>query len=79
MIKGINLSPNEQLSLMIENTTNESERLVQRLCNEYINNPGEGIKEPWRRLGERFGSSAAVMQVHFERLRTFPKIGELQK
>ena len=75
MIKGVNLSPSEQLSLMIENTTNESKRLVQRLHNAYIENPEEGIKEAWCKLGERFGSNAVVTQVHLEKLKTFPKIG----
>ena len=75
MIKGVNLSPSEQLSLMIENTTNESKRLVQRLCNAYIENPEEGIKEAWCKLGERFSSNAVVTQVHLKKLKTFPKIG----
>ena len=75
MIRGVNLSPSEQLSMMIENTTNKSKRLVQRLGNAYIENPEEGIKEPWRKLGERFGSNAVVTQVHLEKLKTFPKIG----
>ncbi|XP_078367158.1 uncharacterized protein LOC144651138 [Oculina patagonica] len=75
MIKGVNLSPSEQLSLIIENTTNESKRLVQRLSNAYIQNPGKGLNEVWLKLGERFGSNAVVTQVHLEKLRTFPKIG----
>ena len=75
MIKGVNLSPSEQLSLMIENTTNESKRLVQRLPNTYIENPEEGTKEAWCILGERFGSNPVVTQVHLEKLETFPKIG----
>ena len=60
---------------MIENTTNESKRLVQRLRNAYIENPKEGIKEAWRKLGERFGSNAVVTQVRLEKLKTLPKIG----
>ena len=72
---GVDLSPSEKLSLMIENTTNESKRLVQRLGNAYIENPEGGIKEAWRKLGERFGSNAVVTQVHLEKLKTFPKIG----
>jgi len=75
MIRGVNLSPSEQLSLIIENTTNESKRLVQRLSNAYIENPGKGLNEVWLKLGERFGSNAVVTQVHLEKLRTFPKIG----
>lgn len=41
----------------------------------YIENPEEGIKEAWCKLGERFGSNAVVMQVRLEKLKTFPKIG----
>lgn len=51
MIKGVNLSPSEQLSLIIENTTNESKRLVQRLRNAYIQTPGGGIKESLAQIG----------------------------
>ena len=60
---------------MIENTTNESKCLVQRLGNAYIENPEEGIKEAWHKLGERFGSNAVVTQIHLNKLQTFPKIG----
>ena len=75
MIKGVNLSPSEQLSLIIEHTTNESKRLVQRLRNAFIENPGEGLKQVWCKLGERFGSNAVVTQVHLAKLNSFPKIG----
>jgi len=75
MIKGVNLSPSEQLSLIIEHTTNESKRLVQRLRNAFIENPGEGLKQVWCKLGETFGSNAVVTQVHLTKLKSFPKIG----
>ena len=60
MIKGVDLSPSEQLSLITEHTTNESKRLVERLRNAFIENPGEGLKQVWYKLGERFGSNAVV-------------------
>lgn len=44
MMKRVNLRPSEQLSLIIEYTTNESKRLVQRLRKAFIENPGEGLK-----------------------------------
>ena len=44
MIRGVNLSPSEQLSLMIENTTNKSKHLVQRLGTVYIKKPRRGNK-----------------------------------
>ena len=75
MIKGVNLSFSEQLSLIIEHTTNESKRLVQRLRNAFIENPGEGLKQVWCKLGETFGSNAVVTQVHLTKLKSFPKIG----
>lgn len=75
MIKGVNLSPSEQLSLIIEYTTNESKSLVQGLRNAYIKNPEEGLIEVWRKLGERFGSNAVVTQVHLDKVNSFPRIG----
>ena len=45
MIAGVKISPSEQLSLIIEYTTNESKQLAQRLRKAYIDNPGEGLKE----------------------------------
>ena len=75
MIAGVKISPSEQLSLIIEYTTNESKRLAQRLRNAYIDNPGEGLKEVWCKLGERFGSNSVVTQVHLQKINSFPKIG----
>ena len=75
MIKAANLSPSEQLSLIIEYTTNESQRLVQRLRNAFIENPVEGLMQVWCKLGERFGSNAVVTQVHLANLKSSPKIG----
>lgn len=79
MIKGVNLSPSEQLSLIIKNTTIESKRLVQRLSNVHIENLGKGLNEVWLKLGERFGSNTVVTQVHLKKLGTFPKIGNREK
>ena len=61
-------------TLLIEFTTNESKRPIQRLQNAYVENPTEGLKEAWRKLGERFGSSAVVTQMHLNKLTMFPKI-----
>ena len=75
MIAGVKISPSEQLSLIIEYTTNESKRLAQRLRNAYIDNPGEGLKEVWCKLGERFDSNSVVTQVHLQEINSFPTIG----
>ena len=75
MIAVVKVSPSEQLSLIIEYTTKESKRLAQRLRNAYIDNPGEGLKEVWYKLGERFGSSSVVTQVHLQKINSFPKRG----
>lgn len=66
----------DTLTLLIENTTRESKRLVQHLRNayRYVENPDEGLKEEWKKLGERFSSNAVVPQMHLKKLTMFPKI-----
>ena len=34
----------------------------------------EGLKEAWKKLGERFSSNAVVPQMHLNKLTMFPKI-----
>ena len=68
MIAVVKISPNEQVSLIIEYTTKESKGLAQRLRNAYIDIPGEGLKEVWYKLGERFGSNSVVTQVHLQKI-----------
>ena len=75
MIAVVKISPSEHLFLIIEYTTKESKRLAQRLRNAYIDNPGEGLKEVWYKLGERFGSNSVVTQVHLQKINSFPKRG----
>ena len=41
MIKDVSVNSSEELSLMLEYTTGESKKLVQRLRNAYIENPEE--------------------------------------
>ncbi|KAK3730804.1 hypothetical protein QZH41_001160 [Actinostola sp. cb2023] len=75
MIRDINITASEELSLLAEYTMRESNKLVQRLRNAYIENPDEGVKETWRKLCERFGSDAVITNVHLNKLNVFPKIG----
>lgn len=75
MIRDINITPNEELSLIIEHTCNESKKLAQRLRNAYINKPTEGVAIVWQKLGQRFGSNAVITEVHLNKLRDFPEIG----
>ena len=75
MIAVVKISPSEQLSLIIEYTTKESKRLAQRLRNAYIDNPGEGLKEAWNKLGGRIGSNYVVTQVHLQKINSFPERG----
>ena len=74
MIREVNISPSEELALMAKHATGDSKRLIQRLRNAYIENPTEGVKECWRKLGERFGSTAVVTQVHLDKLTAFPSL-----
>ena len=73
------LSPSEQLSLIIEYTTNESKRLVQKLRNAYVYNPAEGLEQVWKKLRERFGSNSVLVEAYLQRATKFPRIGDREK
>ena len=72
MTNDVNITASEELALMLEYTTGESKRLVQRLRNAYVENPTAGVGESWKRLGERFGSTAVITNVHLNKLTMFP-------
>jgi hypothetical protein len=48
MTRNINITPSEELSLIIEYTTNESKKLIQKLRNAYIENP----EKEWQKCGQ---------------------------
>ena len=75
MIRHVHITPSEELSLITEHTTKNSKKLVQQLRSAYIKNPAKGVKEVWKRLDERFGSSIVVTKAHLDKLTQFPKIG----
>ena len=72
MTNDVNITASEELALMLEYTTGESKRLVQRLCNAYVENPIAGVGESWKKLGEHFGSTAVITNVHLNKLTMFP-------
>ena len=74
MTRNINITPSEELSLIIEYTTNESKKLVQKLRNAYIENPEKGVAEVWTKLGERYGSNVVLTKAYVDKLTNFPKI-----
>ena len=74
MIRELKISPSEKLALMIEYITSESKRLIQRLRNAYLVKPTAGVKESWKKLGERFGSTAVITQVHLNKLTMVPSL-----
>jgi hypothetical protein len=74
MIRGISITPSEELSLVVEHTTGESKKLAERLRNAYISKPTEGVMVLWQKLAQRFGSNAVITEVHLSKLRDFPKI-----
>ncbi len=75
MIRGVDLTPSEELNLIIEHTSDESHKLAQRIRNAYISKPTEGVTVLWQKLAERFGSSSVITQAHLRKLSEFPKIG----
>lgn len=70
MTNDVNITASEELALMLEYTTGESKRLVQRLHNAYIENPSAGVRESWKKLG----STAVITNVHSNKLATFPAL-----
>ena len=75
MIKNVNITLNEELSLIIEYTSNESRKLAQRLRNAYINNPSDGVAILWQKLRQRYGSDTVITEVYLNKMNDFPKIG----
>ena len=74
MTSDVNITASEELALMLEYTAGESKRLVQRLRNAYIENPSAGVRESWKKLGERFGSTAVITNVQLNKLTMFPAL-----
>ena len=65
MTNDVNITASEELALMLEYTTGESKRLVQRLRSAYIENQSAGVRESWKKL-ERFGSTVVITNVHLK-------------
>jgi hypothetical protein len=63
MIKNVALSHGEHLSLLIKYTTGTSKQLVQRLRNMYIANPDRGVLELWKKLDDRYGGNAVLVNL----------------
>ena len=74
MTREVNNTASEELALMLEHTTGELKRLFQLLHNVYAENPAAGVRESWKKLGERFGSTAVITQVHLNKLVMFPML-----
>ena len=74
MTNDVNITASEELALMLEYTTSETKRHVQRLRNAYIENPTAGVRESWKKLGERFGSTAVITNVRLNKLTSFPAL-----
>ena len=75
MLKDIDITPQEELSLLNEYTSEESRKLVQSLRNACIQNPAKGVKEVWVKLGERFGSDVVLTKAYLDKIGSFPKVG----
>ncbi|CAB3978844.1 Hypothetical predicted protein [Paramuricea clavata] len=74
MIRHVNITPSEELSLITEHTTKNSKKLVQQLRSAYIKNPAKGVIGVWKKLDERFGTSIVITKAYLDKLTDFPKI-----
>ena len=75
MTNDVNITANEELALMLEYTTGESKRLVQRLRNAYIENPSAGVRESWKKVRRTFWLNRSHYQCAFEQTHDVPCIG----
>lgn len=71
---GLNLSPSEEMDLLLKWLGRESAEHVEQIRAIHINKPEAGLLMAWNRLEQRYGSADALEDALFKRLDSFPKI-----
>lgn len=75
MTRDVNITPSEELALMIEYTKGDSNKLVQRLRNAYIVDPAEGLAESWKKIGRAFRIRRSDYPSALGQTNKVPKVG----
>ncbi|XP_048868217.1 uncharacterized protein LOC125740722 isoform X1 [Brienomyrus brachyistius] len=72
--KDLDLSPSEEMDLLVRWLGCESAEQARRIRAVHINYPAQGLKLIWKRLYETYGSPEMVESSLFRKLENFPKI-----
>ncbi|XP_039863534.1 uncharacterized protein LOC120718871 [Simochromis diagramma] len=73
-IRGLNLSPSEQLDLLVKWLGKDSAEHARRIRSVYANQPANGLRAMWDRLNECYGAPEVIEGAFLKRLDNFPKI-----
>ena len=71
---GLNLTPSEEMDLLLKWLGKDSAEQVEQLRAIHINHPEDGLEMIWERLDQTYGSTEAIEDSLFKRLENFPKI-----
>lgn len=73
-IRGLNLTPSEELDLLLKWLGKDSAEQVEQIRAIHIHRPGAGLAMAWDRLEHTYGSAEAIENALFQRIENFPKI-----
>lgn len=73
-ITGLNLTPSEELDLLLKWLGKESAEHVEQIRAIHIHRPEAGLAMAWERLELTYGSPEAIENALFKRIDSFPKI-----
>lgn len=73
-IKDLDLTPSEELDLLVKWLGKESVEHVRRIRSVHINNPDAALRKAWARLNECYVSPEVTEHALYRKLDCFPKI-----
>lgn len=73
-VRGLELSYNEEMDLLVKWLGKESAEHAKRIRSIHINQPASGLQMIWTRLDECYGSAEAIEKALFQKIDNFPKI-----
>ncbi|XP_019220198.1 uncharacterized protein LOC102082150 [Oreochromis niloticus] len=74
-VRDLNLTSDEEMDLLVKWLGSESAKHAKRIRSIHINQPAKGLSMIWNRLDASYGSSEAMEKALFQKLDSFPKIG----
>lgn len=73
-VSGLNLTPSEEMDLLVKWLGKESAEHAKRMRSVHINQPMEGLDRIWTRLEECYGAPEVIERALFKRVENFPRI-----